>query len=255
MRERWKSFLRLQIFKIGMTRISIMKRKARLLIADNHLIMADGYKHLLEPEFEIVGIVTDRRMLLDSLQEFEPDGVILELFLPHLNGLDAADLIKSSSSSPKLIFVTASSDPQDVAEAFRRGASAYVLQQSGAEEFKMAIRSAMDGRSYLCNLIARETVDYLLYQWPQGRQEKVLRPRQSEILQLLVEGNSMKRVADILAISPGAVAFHKYSMMKELRIDSNAELLQYAMKNHMIPSQSRWAATSISDETEIEMFN
>jgi DNA-binding NarL/FixJ family response regulator len=215
-----------------------MERKTRLLIADNHRIMADAYKHLLEPEFEIVSTVSDGRALLDSVQEVEPDGVILEVFLPHLNGLDAADLIKSSSSSPKLIFVTANSDPKVAAEAFRRGASAYVLKQSGAEEFKKAIRFAMDGRSYLSNLIARETVDYLLHQWAQGRLEKAISPRQAEILQLLVEGNSMKRVADILAISPGTVAFHKYTLMKELRIVSNAELLQYAMKNHMVPNQT-----------------
>ena len=214
-----------------------MKRKTRLLIADNYRMLADAYKHLLEPEFEIVSIVTDGRALLDSVREFEPDGVILEIMLTHLNCIEAADLIKSSSSTPKLIFVTANSDPQVVAEAFRRGASAYVLKQSGADEFKRAIRSAMDGRSYLCDLIARETVDYLLYRWPQGGPKKSLSPRQAEILQLLVEGNSMKRVADILAISPGTVAFHKYTMMKELRIDSNAEFLQYAMRNNMVPSR------------------
>ena len=211
-----------------------MKRKTRLVIADNHRMMADAYSHLLEPEFEIVSIVSDGRALLDSVHALEPDGVILEITLPHLNGLDAADRIKSSSASPKLIFVTANSDPQVAAEAFRRGASAYVLKQSGAEEFKKAIRSAMDGRSYLTHLIASQTVEYLLYRRPQGQDKKAITPRRAEILQLLVEGNSMKRVADILAIAPGTVAFHKYRMMKELRIDSNAELLQYAMRNHMI---------------------
>ena len=211
-----------------------MKRKARLLIADNLRIMADAYKYLLEPEFEIVSIVTDGRVLLDSVQELAPDGVILEVFLPHLNCLDAAALIKSSPSSPKLIFVTANSDPQVAAKAFRRGASAYVLKQSGIEDFKNAIQSAMDGRSYLSTVLAHEAVEYLLYRGPQGEHEKAISPRRAKILQLLVEGNSMKRVAETLAISPGTVAFHKYNMMKELRIDSNAELLQYAIKNHMI---------------------
>ena len=120
---------------------------------------------------------------------------------------------------------------------FRRGASTYALKQSGAEEFKRAIRSAIEGRSYLSELIARETVDYLLNRWPQGGIKKSLRPRQAEILKLLVEGNSMKRVADILDISPGTVAFHKYNMMRELRINSNAEFLQYAMRNHMISAR------------------
>ena len=232
-----------------------MKRKPRLLIADNHRIMADAYTHLLKPEFEVVGVVTDGEVLLESVEEFAPDGVILEVSLPHLNGLDAADLIKKSSSCTKLIFVTGNSDPQVVAEAFRRGASAYVLKQSGAEEFKKAIGSAMDGRSYLSTLLARETVEYLLYRWPQRRLEKAMTTRQTEILRLLVEGNSMKRVADILAITPGTVAFHKYAMMKELNIDSNAELLQYAMKNQKVSSQTRWTIASVRDGAEIEILN
>src|SRR5664279_4907507 len=129
-------------------RVPIVKRKPRLLIADNHRMMADAYTHLLEPDFEIVTVVTDGAVLLESVEKFDPDGVILEVSLPNLNGLDAADLIKKSSSCTKLIFVSGNSDPQVVAEAFRCGASAYVLKQSGAEEFKQAIRSAMDGRSY-----------------------------------------------------------------------------------------------------------
>ena len=218
-------------------RYSIMKRKGRLLIADNHRIMADAYKHLLEPELQIVGIVTDGKALLDSVQELEPDGVILETILPHLNCFDAADSIKSSSSSPKLVFVTANCDPHVAAEAFRHGASAYVLKQSGAEEFRRAIRAAMDGKSYLSELIARETVHYLLYGWPKGGPKKSISPRQAEILQLLAEGNSMKVVADTLTISPATVACHKYRIMKQLRIDSNAKLMLYAIEKHMIPGR------------------
>jgi len=208
-----------------------MKRKARLLIADNHLIMADAYKHLLEPEVQIVGIITDGKALLDSVQELEPDGVILETVLPHLNCFDAADSIKSSSSSPKLVFVTANSDPQVAAEAFLRGASAYVLKQSGAEELKRAIRAAMDGNSYLSELIASETVHYLLDGRPKWGPQKSISRRQAEILQLLAEGNSMKLVAEILALSPATVAFHKYRMMRQLSIKSNAKLMQYAIRN------------------------
>jgi len=229
-----------------------MDPKKRLLVADSHRIMGDGYKQLLEPEFEIVGIVTDGRELLGCAQEFEPDGVILEVSLPHLNGLDAADLIRERWPSAKLIFVTGNSDPEVAAEAFRRGASAYVLKQSDAEEFKKAIRSAMDGRSYLSNLIARQTVEYLLYRGPQGQLEKAITPRQDEVLRLLAKGNSMKRVADILAITPGTVAFHKYTMMKELRIDSNAELLQFAMKKHNIASRVRRRSTSVSVGTDMD---
>ena len=130
--------------------------------------------------------------------------------------------------------MTANCDPNVAAEAFRHGASAYVLKQSGAEEFRRAIRAAMDGKSYLSELIARETVHYLLYGWPKGGPQKSISPRQAEILQLLVEGNTMKLVAEILALSPKTVAFHKYRMMRQLKIKSNAKLMQYAIRNNFV---------------------
>jgi len=188
---------------------------------------------MLEPEFNIVGVVTDGRALVASALQLKPEGVVLEVSLPQLNGLDAADHIKRKSPLTKLVFTTAISDPNVAAEAFRRGASGYVLKRSRADEFIAAIRSVIRGHSYLSPYIARETLEYLLHQPKQHALEPCVTPRQSEILQLLAEGNSMKQIADILAISRGTVAFHKYNMMEKLRVKSNAELLQYAMRNHM----------------------
>lgn len=161
---------------------------------------------------------------------------MLEVVLPQLSGLEAANYIRRRSPSSKLLFTAANPDPDVAAEAFRRGASAYVLKQSGADEFQDAIRSALRGHSFLSPLLARETIEYLLRRPELSSTGKRLTRRQAEILQLLAEGNSMKVVADILAITPGTVAFHKYTMMEKLGVKSNAALLQYALKNHLVPS-------------------
>jgi len=209
--------------------------KSRLLIADNHRLVGEAFKNLLEPEFEIMDVVTNGRALMKAIKAMKPDGVILEVFLPHLNGFDATMENKRKMPSLKLIFATANSDPKIAAEAFRHGASAFVLKQSEAEEFKNAIRTAMRGESYLSPLIARETVAFLLGQAPCKGLTKVLSPRQAEILQLLSNGRSMKQISEVLEIAPGTVAFHKYTMMRELGISSNAELLQYAITQLITP--------------------
>lgn len=139
------------------------------------------------------------------------------------------------------MFVTAISDPTATAEALRRGASAYVLKQSGTEEFLTAIRRVMRGESYLSSLVARETLDYLLRQPHGNGLERRITPRQSEILQSLAEGHSTKQVADILRITPSTVAFLKYKMMEELGLTSNAELFQFAIEKHIVCAGKLWS--------------
>jgi DNA-binding NarL/FixJ family response regulator len=194
---------------------------------------------MLEPEFEVVALANDGRSLVQAASEHKPDALILDVALPLLNGLDAAEQVVRKLPSLKVMFTTANSDPEVAAEAFRRGASGYVLKQSGSDEYLTAIRKVMRGDSYLSSLIARETIDYLLHQ-PKRESLRRITRRQSEILQLLAEGKSMKVVADILDISPGTVAFHKYDMMDRLGIDTNAGLLQYAMRNSMSPLERDW---------------
>jgi len=159
--------------------------------------------------------------------------------------LDAAEQLIRKLPSVKIMITTANSDPKVAAEAFRRGVSAYVLKQSGTDEYLTAIRKIMRGDSYLSSLIARETINYLLHQPKRENQRRITR-RQSEILQLLAEGKSMKVVADILDISPGTVAFHKYNMMDRLGIETNAGLLQYAMRNSISPLERDWTVLDAS---------
>ena len=207
--------------------------KARLLIADDHTLLAEACKSFLEPEFEVVGIVDNGRALLRLASELRPEVVILDIGMPQLNGLDAGDQIKQLLPATKLVFLTMNLSPEVAAEAFRRGASGYVVKSSAAAELVRAIRRALRSESYLSPDITKETVDFLLRSGTSYSEEKRITPRQREVLQLLAEGMSMKEIANTLNLKPGTVAFHKYKMMETLGIKSNAELLQYAIRHHL----------------------
>jgi DNA-binding NarL/FixJ family response regulator len=212
------------------------KPSARILIADDHQLLADACRSLLEPEFQVVGVVTDGRRLITAAAELKPDIIILDIYMPHLNGLDAGAQVKQKMPGIKLVFLTMTMAADVAAEAFRRGASAYVLKHSAGDELLLAMRKVNQGASYLSPLIAKETVTYLLNQGEKLGEEKQITKRQSEILQLLAEGMSMKEVANVIDIKPGTVAFHKYRMMETLNVKTNAELLEYAIKRHMTPA-------------------
>ncbi len=205
---------------------------ARILIADDHRLLADACKSMLEPEFAIVGIVTNGSDLMDAASALNPDIVILDASLPPLNGLDSCEQIKRQIPAAKLVFLTKDPRADVTAEAFRRGASACVPMQAAGEKLVIAIRKASRGESYLSPLFARDTVTFL----HNGRQtfQRDITQRQSEILHLLAGGMSMKQVADHIDVKPGTVAFHKYKMMETLNIKTTAELIGYALKRQML---------------------
>ena len=209
---------------------------ARILIADDHQLLADACKNLLEPEFSVVGIVNDGRDLGDAVAALKPDIILLDIYMPRLNGLDAGEQAKKKNPGIKLIFLTMTLAADVAAEAFRRGASGYVLKQSAGTELLLAVRKVNRGESNLSPLVAKETVTFLLNKKEPSADEKRITKRQSEILQLLAEGLSMKQVASVIDVKPGTVAFHKYRMMETLNISTNAELLGYAIKHQMIAS-------------------
>ena len=214
------------------------RHRARLLIADDHTLLAEACKNLLEPEFDVVGIADNGRALLQLAAELKPEIVILDIAMPQLNGLDAGKQIKHLLPATKLVFLTMNMSPEVAAEAFRRGASAYVVKSSAASDLVRAIRRALRSESYLSPDITKETVDFLLRSGTSQPLEKRLTPRQNEILHLLAEGMSMKAIAAVLNLKPGTVAFHKYKMMERLGLKSNAELLQYAIRHHLGTEQT-----------------
>jgi DNA-binding NarL/FixJ family response regulator len=209
--------------------------RPRIMIADDHAFVADACKKLLEPEYDVVATVGDGRALVRIAATLKPQVIIIDIGMPLLNGLDAAHQIKQILRSVKLVFLTMNTDPVLAAEAFRRGASAYLLKTCAASELAIALREVLKGMSYLSPAIAKETVDFLLRQDKEFIDEgQRLTERQREVLQLLTEGKSMKEVAHALNVTTNTVAFHKYRIMEILNAKSNAELVQYAIRNHVI---------------------
>lgn len=205
--------------------------RPRILMADDHLMLLEAFKALLEPDFEVVGTVTDGRTLVETFSQLNPDVVLLDVAMPLLNGLDAGRQLKAQRASVKLIYLTMNPDPDLAGEALRLGASGYVLKSSAAQELKQAIHEALRGRSYITPLITRDVVGSLIKQRPE-RQE--LTSRQREVLQLLAEGKSMKEVGAILDLTPRTVAFHKYRMMAQLRLKTSAELVKFAVREGVV---------------------
>jgi DNA-binding NarL/FixJ family response regulator len=209
--------------------------RPRILMADDHVMLLDAFRALLEPEFDVVGAVTDGRMLLEEFSRLHPDVVVLDIAMPLLNGLDAGRQLKAQSKSVKLIYLTMNPDPDLAGEALRLGASGYVLKSSAAHELKQAIHEALRGRSYITTLITRDVVGSLI-EHQAGRPELTMRQR--EVLQLLAEGRSMKEVGAILDLTARTVAFHKYRMMAQLRVKTSAELVQFAVKQGIVGAEA-----------------
>jgi len=205
----------------------------RVLLADDHALLLGAYEKLLAGECEVVGQVTDGRALLEAAERLKPDVVVLDISMPLLNGLEAGRQIKLKLKNVKLVFLTMNEDADLAAEAFRAGASGYLLKRSAASELSTAIREVTQGRSYVTPLVTEGLVDSLLNVQDQKRTQE-LTSRQQEVLQLLAEGKSMKEVAAILNVTPRTVAFHKYRMMEQLKVKSTAELIQYAVKHHIV---------------------
>jgi DNA-binding NarL/FixJ family response regulator len=205
----------------------------RVLLADDHQLLLGAFEKLLAGECDVVGQVSDGRALVAAAEKLNPDVIVLDISMPLLNGLEAGRQIKRKLRDVKLVFLTMNEDSDLAAEAFRSGASAYLLKRSAASELTTAIREVMQGRSYITPLITGDLVGSLMHGDAQ-RPAEALTSRQREILQLLAEGKSMKEVASTLNLTPRTVAFHKYRMMERLGVGSSAELVQYAVKHHIV---------------------
>jgi len=209
-------------------------RLPRIILADDHTLFVEALRKLAAPHVEVVATVGDGRALLETAQALKPDVVVIDVGMPLLNGLDAGRELKKRLPNVKLIFLTMNEDPDLAVEAMKSGASGYLLKTSAGSELFSAIREVLKGKSYLTPQIARGMQESFIRD-PQGAKcQKLLTPRQREVLQLLAEGKPMKIVADILRIAPRTVAFHKYRVMQDLGLKSNAELIQFAIKNRII---------------------
>jgi DNA-binding NarL/FixJ family response regulator len=209
-------------------------RRPRVLLADDHQMLLDALKELLEPDYEVVGLVSDGHALLKAARKLLPDIIVLDIAMPQLNGLDAGRRLKQSLPAVKLIFMTMHEDPYLVGEAFRAGASAFLHKQAAGLELNEAIERVLKGGSYVTPSAAKG-LDNIFLREPKKR-ENAPEPsaRQREVIQLLAQGRTMKEAADLLFITPRTVAAHKYSVMELLQLKTTADLVQYAIKQRII---------------------
>ena len=210
----------------------VMKRRT-ILLADYHTMLPDAFRKILEPEFEVVGVVADGHAVIAKAAELKPDVIVLDIAMPLLNGLDAGRRVKETLPATKLVYLTMSNNPKLAAEAFRLGASAFLLKTSAASELNKAIRSVLGGKRYVTAELEEPLEEAMLEPVLRNGSAPKLTNRQREVLQLLAEGRSMKEAAYILQIAERTVIYHKYHIMSEFQIKTNAELIQFALKQNL----------------------
>lgn len=213
-------------------------QRPRVLFADDHRLLVEACTKLLEAECDVVGSAADGRTLLLMARGLRPDVVVLDIGMPLLNGLDAGRQLKAMMPEIKLVFLTMNEDADLTAEAFRIGASGYLLKSSAASELSSAIRAAMEDKTYIGSRMTGKIVQAYIEPGRRSMPSR-LTLRQREVLQLLAEGYSMKEAANILDVTPRTVAFHKYRIMEQFQVKNNAELYQFAVKQSLIPASSR----------------
>ncbi len=210
--------------------------RPRVLVADDHRIVAEGLCSLLEPTYELVGIVANGRELVEAAGKLHPDVIVADISMPLLNGIEAARQLKRRGERARIVLLTMHSDVTYATRAFDAGASGFVLKNAASSELITAIEEVLKGRTYITPMIARDLVQAYRNGEPgQPDPARRLTPRQLEVLQLLAEGHSAKEMAAILKISPRTAEFHKYRMMEALEIRTTAELVQYAVKHGLVP--------------------
>lgn len=211
---------------------NLAPRRPRVLIADDHVIVAEGLRALLEPTCEVIGIVSDGRQLIAESPGLNPDVIVLDIGMPLLNGIDAAERVKELLPATKFVFLTMLDDVNLAAAVLRYGAVGFVLKHTAASELMNAVSHVLAGKPYITPKLRTDS-------WAQRETRarqfvKELSPRQLEVLQLLAEGRPMKEIADILKVSKKTVMFHKYNIMESFNLKNNAELVLFALKHHVI---------------------
>jgi DNA-binding NarL/FixJ family response regulator len=211
------------------------ERRPRVLLADDHLLVAEALTSLLTPEFDLVGVVEDGRTLLEAAARLRPDVIVADVSMPHLNGIDALVQLRQGGDRTPVVFLTMHRDVTFARRALDVGASGFVLKHSASVELVAAIRAALQGKTYLTPQLAAEVLE-AMKEGPEQSGDPVasLTPRQREVLQLLAEGRSAKEIAASLGISARTVEFHKYQMMETLDLHTNAELIHFAIKHGLV---------------------
>ena len=204
-----------------------MDRAIRVVIAEDHTLMAEGLRKLLQGEFESITTVGNGRELIDTVAASKPDVALVDIVMPLLNGIEATPRIGKISPATRVVILTAHPDPHYVAEAFRAGATGYVLKRCAVSELVAAMRAVLAGQTYVTPLLERRAIEGVQESAP----EPVLTPRQREVLQLIAEGRTAKEIANALNMSVKTAVYHKMAIRDKLGLHSTAELTRYAMEH------------------------
>jgi DNA-binding NarL/FixJ family response regulator len=215
--------------------------KPRVILTDDHALVAEGFAKLLEDEFEVVGCFSDGRTLLDQAVTLEPDVVILDLAMPLLNGIDAGYQLKKLRPSVKIIVLTVCEDAEVAASLMRQWASGFLLKKSASAELLKAIREVLHGRSYVTTYLTQSLIENFIRN-PLPAEKKPLTERQREVLQLLAEGGTLKEIANVLKLATRTVAYHKYRIMEEYGLKTNSDLVLLALEQRIIAGPSSLAS-------------
>jgi DNA-binding NarL/FixJ family response regulator len=215
--------------------VTTPRRRPRVLLADDHLLVAEALRSLLTPEFDLVGVVEDGRALVEAAGRLRPDVIVADVTMPHLNGIDALVRLRQGGDRVPVVFLTMHRDVTFARRALEAGASGFVLKHSASVELIAALHAALEGKTYLTPQLAGEVLEAMQL-GPERTDDPIsaLTPRQRECLQLLAEGRSAKQIAASLSISTRTVEFHKYQMMETLGLHTNAELIHFAIKNGLV---------------------
>jgi DNA-binding NarL/FixJ family response regulator len=207
-------------------------KRPRVLLADDHRLVAEGLKSLLSTDFDLVGVVEDGRAMIEAARKLRPDVIVADITMPHLNGIDALVRLKRDDIQVPVVFLTMHAEVAYARRALEGGAAGYVLKHSAPAELITAVRAALSGKTYVSPAVAGEVLR-VINQKPEIADDPVasLTPRQREILQLLTEGRSAKEIGDTLRISARTVEFHKYQVMEKLNLHTNAELVHFSLKH------------------------
>ena len=208
--------------------------RARVLLADDHRVVGEGLKRILADDFDLVGVVEDGRALVAAARQLQPDVIVADISMPHLNGIDAMVQLKKSAPDVKVVILTMHQEPAYARRALDAGASGFVLKHSAPAELVMAIEAALKGQTFIAPALAGEVLRQARQEPRAADAAEHLTPRQREILQLLAQGRSAKEVAADLAISARTVEFHKYQMMQTHGLRTNAELIHFAIKHGIV---------------------
>jgi DNA-binding NarL/FixJ family response regulator len=206
--------------------------KPRILLADDHRMVAEGLKSLLVEEFELAGLVEDGRALVKAARELRPDVIVADISMPHLNGIEALALLKQDNPTVRVVFLTMHRDTAYARRALALGAAGFVLKHSAPAELVLALRAALQGRTFITPDLAAELVRTA---GQEADPVAAITPRQREILELLAEGKSAKEIASALGLSARTVEDHKYRLMDSLGIDNGAELIRFAIRHGLVP--------------------